>query len=86
MYIVINFDGNQLHRGCFLSGDPLCVHSSFIAKIINWNEPITMSDLVVAGRLGGKVKKQTLLCSVYPQDDTTVQYLTLNWSGSGTNI
>ncbi len=62
--------------------DPLCVHSSFIAKIIHWNDPIKMSDLVIAGRLGGKVKKQTLLCSLNPQDNLTVRYLTLYWSGN----
>ena len=63
-----------------LSGDPNNVHSQYIAKFMEWDKTLPASSLVTAGRLGGKVKKHTLLCSVNP-DEGTVHYLTLYWSG-----
>lgn len=61
-------------------GNPIGVHSYFIAKIYSWSEDISSLSLVQDGRLGGKVKKNILLCTVKPDNDT-VQYITLHWSG-----
>ncbi|XP_011405589.1 PREDICTED: tRNA-splicing endonuclease subunit Sen34-like [Amphimedon queenslandica] len=61
-------------------GDPAIVHSHFIAKLLQWDEPISPLSLVQDGRLGGKVKKNTIYCTVNPTTDN-VEYLTLSWSG-----
>lgn len=58
------------------SKDPSHVHSDFIAVVLPWSQPI--SSLVSLGRLGTKVKKNTLLCSVVNKE---VQYKTLKWMG-----
>ena len=58
-------------------GDPCLVHSHYVAIVLPWQQPIR--DLVALGRLGAKVKKNVLLCSVDPQG--AVQYCTLHWAG-----
>ena len=63
-----------------IPGDPLMVHASFITKIVDWDNLIATNQLVTAVRLGGKVKKRTLLCSVNPVNNS-VEYLTLHWAG-----
>ena len=56
------------------------VHSYFIAVIKPWAKEFPASKLIGLGRLGTKVKKNTLLCSVKP-DTNRVVYQTLQWSG-----
>ena len=63
------------------TGYPVSVHSDYIAKVVRWDEEISATDIVRGGRLGGKVKKQTLLCTVNPGDGT-VHYLTLSFSST----
>jgi tRNA-splicing endonuclease subunit Sen34 len=58
--------------------DPNKVHSDFIAVVLPWKQPI--SSIISLGRLGSKVKKNTLLCSV-ERDGGPVNYVTLQWSG-----
>ena len=60
------------------------VHASFITKIVNWDNLITTNQLATAVRLGGKVKKRTLLCSINPMN-SSVEYLTLHWTGMAYN-
>ena len=58
--------------------DPSKVHSDFIAIVLAWKQPI--SSIVSLGRLGSKVKKSTLLCSL-EREGGPVNYVTLQWSG-----
>ena len=58
--------------------NPSRVHSDFIAVVMPWKQPI--SSIVSLGRLGSKVKKNTLLCSV-EREGSPVKYVTLQWSG-----
>ena len=58
--------------------NPSKVHSDFIAVVLPWKQPI--SSVVSLGRLGSKVKKNTLLCSV-EREGGPVSYVTLQWSG-----
>ena len=57
--------------------DPNEVHSDFIAVVLPWQQPI--SSIVALGRLGSKVKKNTLLCSL-EKESGQVKYITLQWS------
>ena len=61
------------------TNNPLVVHSQFIAKIYSWSEDISPMSLIQDGRLGGKVKKNILLCTL--KADDSVQYISLYWSG-----
>ena len=58
--------------------NPNKVHSDFIAIVTPWQQSI--GSIVSLGRLGSKVKKTTLLCSVEGEKDP-VRYVTLQWSG-----
>ncbi|KAL5493157.1 hypothetical protein EMCRGX_G014295 [Ephydatia muelleri] len=58
-------------------GDPALVHSHYVAIIQSWTQAV--SPLVSCGRIGTKVKKNTLLCSVDPLG--AVRYFTWQWTG-----
>ncbi|XP_061444082.1 tRNA-splicing endonuclease subunit Sen34 isoform X2 [Rhineura floridana] len=60
-------------------GDPMRFHAHYIALCVSKDVPLSLGDLVSAGRLGTNVKKTVLLCSV-DQDGTAV-YTSLQWSG-----
>ena len=77
--------GYYLTSGLKYGGDylvyrdnPNKVHSDFIAIVIPWQQPI--DNIVALGRLGSKVKKNVLLCSV-ERESGTVRYFTLYWPG-----
>lgn len=59
------------------SGDPALVHSHYVAIVQPWSQAV--NPLVTCGRIGTKVKKNTLLCSVDLQG--TVRYFTWQWTG-----
>ena len=65
------------HTRTHCTGDPSLVHSHYVAIVLPWQQPIR--DLVALGRLGAKVKKNLLLCSLDPQG--AVEYFTLHWAG-----
>ena len=56
---------------------PSCTHSSYIALVLPWKQPI--NNLVSLGRVGAKVKKNVLLCS--RDSDGEPCYYTLEWAG-----
>ena len=57
-------------------GDPALVHSQYLASVLPWKQPIrTLPSLC---RVGSKVVKSLLLCSV--QDDDVMHYHTVNWN------
>ena len=57
-------------------GDPALVHSSYLALVVPWQQPIkTLQSLC---RVGSKVAKAVLLCSV---KEGKVQYQTVEWTG-----
>lgn len=58
--------------------NPNLVHADFIAVVLSWKQPIC--SIVSLGRLGSKVKKNTLLCSVEGEGGP-INYVTLQWSG-----
>ena len=60
-------------------GDPVAVHSDYIAIVISRNAPISPLSLITNGRLGAKVKKNILFCSCTNED--MLHYYTCNWSG-----
>lgn len=70
----IKYGGDYLVYRC----NPNQVHSDFVAIVIPWQQQI--GSIVSLGRLGSKVKKSTLLCSV-EKANGPVKYITLQWSG-----
>lgn len=54
-------------------GDPILVHSCFLALVLPWKQPI--ESLASLCRVGSKVVKSVLLCSVV---DGSVQYNTVD--------
>ncbi|XP_063157291.1 tRNA-splicing endonuclease subunit Sen34 [Candoia aspera] len=60
-------------------GDPMRFHAHYIALCFPKEVPISLRDIISAGRLGTNVKKTVLLCSV--DQDGTVAYTSLRWSG-----
>lgn len=56
-------------------GNPRIVHASYIAMVTSWKQNIP--SLGAVARVGSKVKKNILLCSV---DNTqTIHYVTVAW-------
>ena len=56
-------------------GDPTLVHSRFMALVLPWKQPVlTLASLC---RVGSKVAKSVLLCSV---EQGLVRYQTLEWN------
>ena len=66
------------YGGDFLvySADPSHTHSLYIAIIVPWKQPIT--SMVSLCRVGTKVKKTILLCSV--DESQQFKYYTLKWT------
>ncbi|XP_032091317.1 tRNA-splicing endonuclease subunit Sen34 [Thamnophis elegans] len=60
-------------------GDPMRFHAHYIALCFSKDTPISLYDIISAGRLGTNVKKTVLLCSV--EQEGTVAYTSLQWSG-----
>ncbi|XP_053118845.1 tRNA-splicing endonuclease subunit Sen34 [Hemicordylus capensis] len=60
-------------------GDPMRFHAHYIALCVPKDEPLSLCDIISAGRLGTNVKKTVLLCSV--EQDGTAVYSSLQWSG-----
>ncbi|ETE63955.1 tRNA-splicing endonuclease subunit Sen34 [Ophiophagus hannah] len=60
-------------------GDPMRFHAHYIALCFSKDAPISLCDIISAGRLGTNVKKTVLLCSV--EQEGTVAYTSLQWSG-----
>ncbi|XP_070586230.1 tRNA-splicing endonuclease subunit Sen34 [Erythrolamprus reginae] len=60
-------------------GDPMRFHSHYIALCFPKDAPISLCDIISAGRLGTNVKKTVLLCSV--EQEGTVAYTSVQWSG-----
>ena len=73
-----NLMHTHAHTHCS-AGDPAMVHSMYIAVVLPWQQTISSSSLVSWGRLGSKVRKNTLLCSVDGSGD--LKLFTLQWSG-----
>lgn len=67
------------YGGDFLvySNHPTSTHSSFIATVLSWKQPI--HTLVSLGRVATKVKKRILLCS---EEAGQPCYYTLEWAGT----
>lgn len=63
-------------------GDPLRFHSHFLATSYEWNQEISMLDLVGGGRLGTGVKKGFLVGGADEDSDSgDVRAFTLEWAG-----
>ncbi|KAK9397506.1 tRNA-splicing endonuclease subunit Sen34 [Crotalus adamanteus] len=60
-------------------GDPMRFHAHYIALCFSKDVPISLCDIISAGRLGTNVKKTVLLCSV--DQEGTIAYTSLQWSG-----
>uniref|UniRef100_A0A8D0B667 tRNA-splicing endonuclease subunit Sen34 n=1 Tax=Salvator merianae TaxID=96440 RepID=A0A8D0B667_SALMN len=60
-------------------GDPMRFHAHYIALCLSKDAPLSLCDVISAGRLGTNVKKTVLLCSA-DQEGTAV-YTSLQWSG-----
>lgn len=71
-------------------GDPFRYHAHFMATIFEWNEDITVLDLVTGGRLGTGVKKGFLIGGEAPlieakqagegADSDRVRAFTIEWA------
>ncbi|XP_064381852.1 tRNA-splicing endonuclease subunit Sen34-like [Halichondria panicea] len=57
-------------------GHPRTVHSSYIAIVLPWKQ--TIQSLGSVARVGSKVKKNILVCSV--DEHELVHYITLSWT------
>ena len=77
IYVYWSHTHTHTHTHKCGTGDPSLVHSHYISVVLPWQQPIR--DLVALGRLGAKVKKNVLLCSVDPQG--AIQYFTWHWTG-----
>uniref|UniRef100_A0A803T2Q2 tRNA-splicing endonuclease subunit SEN34 n=1 Tax=Anolis carolinensis TaxID=28377 RepID=A0A803T2Q2_ANOCA len=69
------FGGNFL----VYPGDPMRFHAHYIALCVPRDTPLSLCDIISAGRLGSNVKKTVLLCSA--DEDGTVVYTSLQWTG-----
>jgi len=52
-------------------------HAPYLVQVYNRNEPISSTDIVLAGRLATTVRKQFILA--IPHGDDDVNYLALDW-------
>ena len=52
-------------------------HAPYLVQVYNGNDPISSTDVVLAGRLASSVKKQFILA--IPKGKTHVEYLALDW-------
>ena len=63
----------------YCSGDPLLVHSHYVALVRGWSEALSCQQLILTSRVTTKVKKNVLLCS---QDiNEQLVYITVQWTG-----
>ncbi|KAH0626475.1 hypothetical protein JD844_001469, partial [Phrynosoma platyrhinos] len=60
-------------------GDPMRFHAHYIALCVSQDTPLSLCDIISAGRLGTNVKKTVLICSA--GKDGTVIYTSLQWTG-----
>ncbi|XP_065843655.1 tRNA-splicing endonuclease subunit Sen34-like [Oscarella lobularis] len=59
--------------------DPTLVHSHYVAIVKQWSESMTCFDVISSGRLGTKVKKNALYCSIDPKGNPV--YVSAQWTG-----
>lgn len=52
-------------------------HAPYLVQVYNRNEPISSTDIVLAGRLATTVRKQFILA--IPSGENDVDYLALDW-------
>ena len=52
-------------------------HAPYLVQVYNGNDPISSTDVVLAGRLASSVKKQFILA--IPKGKTHIEYLALDW-------
>ncbi|HXV51531.1 MAG TPA: tRNA-intron lyase [Nitrosopumilaceae archaeon] len=52
-------------------------HAPYLVQVYNRNEPISSTDIVLAGRLATTVRKQFILA--IPHGENDVDYLALDW-------
>ncbi len=52
-------------------------HAPYLVQVYNGNDPISSTDVVLAGRLASSVKKQFILA--IPKGKNNVEYLALDW-------
>ena len=52
-------------------------HAPYLVQVYNKNDPISSTDVVLAGRLASSVKKQFILA--IPSGKSSVDYLALDW-------
>jgi len=52
-------------------------HAPYLVQVYNSNDPISSTDVVLAGRLASSVKKQFILA--IPKGKNNVEYLALDW-------
>ncbi|XP_042331795.1 tRNA-splicing endonuclease subunit Sen34 [Sceloporus undulatus] len=60
-------------------GDPMRFHAHYIALCVSQDTPLSLCDIISAGRLGTNVKKTVLICSA--GKDGTATYTSLQWTG-----
>ncbi|XP_065898297.1 tRNA-splicing endonuclease subunit Sen34-like [Dysidea avara] len=61
-------------------GDPFLVHSHYVAIVKDSSEVFSTQQLILAGRVTTKVKKNVLLCSQNTSNGELV-YITVQWTG-----
>lgn len=62
-------------------GDPLRFHSHFLAVSYDWDEEISLLDLIGGGRLGTAVKKGFLVGGQEPGSKEEVRTFCIEWGG-----
>lgn len=57
-------------------GDPMLFHAIFIVRCVESEEPIFGNEIISFGRLGGSVRKRSVLASI---KNGEISYISLNW-------
>ena len=52
-------------------------HAPYLVQVYNNNDPISSTDVVLAGRLASSVKKQFIFA--IPKNKNNIEYLSLDW-------
>ncbi|KAG5439271.1 hypothetical protein PCANB_001570 [Pneumocystis canis] len=63
-------------------GDPLRYHSHFLVNVVEWEEKISMMNIIGGGRLGTNVKKAWVIAANNP-DTNSVRVFSIEWTGFG---
>jgi tRNA-splicing endonuclease subunit Sen34 len=71
--------GYFLASGAKFGGDLAIVHSHYVALVKDWEEPMSLFEVISSGRLGTKVKKNALFCSV--DSNGKPVYFSAQWTG-----